>query len=203
MKKILVATTNPGKISEIKHFLKDLQVELLTLFDVGIIDEPIEDGKNFEENAIIKAKYCFNKIKIPTIADDGGLEIDFFNGEPGVKSKRWIDGKVTSDEELIKYTLQKMRGLPQAKRGAQLRTVLALIDKQGITYTSEGIIRGIIAEKPCSKTTKGYPYRAIFYLPGINKYYNEHDLTKEEFERVSHRGKALQKLKKIIKSSIL
>jgi len=201
--KVLIATTNSAKFNEIKYFLKDLPVQFLNLKDLNIRGNPNEDGKTFEENAVKKASYYYKKSKLPVIADDGGLEIDFLNGEPGVKSKRWIKGKVSSDEKLIEYTLQKMKNLPLKKRGAKLRTVLAFIDDNGSIYTSEGIIKGIIAEKPCQKLTKGYPYRAIFFIEGINKYYSEFDLSKKMYEKYSHRGQALKKIIKIIKETVL
>lgn len=201
--KLLIATTNPGKLNEIKYFLKDLPIKLLSLHDIKISESPEEDGKTFKENAIKKAQYYFNKINLPVIADDGGLEIDFFNGEPGVKSKRWIGGKKSSDEELINYTLSKMKDIPWEERGAQLKTVLVFIDNKGKIHTSQGIIRGIISNKPCRRITKGYPYRAIFYIPKIKTYYSKFNLSREEFEKYSHRGQALKKIIKIIKETIL
>lgn len=202
MNSLLIATTNPGKFNEIKLFLKDLPLNLLSIKDIGIADEPSEDGLTFEENAIIKAKFYFEKTSLPVIADDGGIEIDYFNGEPGVKSKRWIEGKETSDEELIAYTLEKMRGLPRAQRGAQLHTVVALVLPNGKTYTEDGKIRGIIAEK-AGNYTKGYPYRSLFFLPQIKKFYDHNALTKKEYEKYGHRGRAIKRLIPYIKRGIL
>lgn len=209
MKQLLIATTNPGKLNEIKYFLNDLPLELISLNEwrdtlqcASTIEEPEESGSTFEENTVIKAKYYFEKSGLPVIADDGGLEIDFFNGEPGVKSKRWIGGKVTSDRELIEYALLRMRGLSRAKRGARLHTVVALAINNSIIYTKEGMVRGLIAEKE-GPYTPGYPYRALFYLPQFQKYYDPKILTKDEYESVGHRGKALMKLKEIIKEELL
>jgi len=203
MPKVLIATSNPAKLAEIKHFLKGLPIEILSLADVNVKGEPVEDGNTFTENAIIKAKYYFAQTHIPTIADDGGIEIDYFHGDPGVKSKRWIGGIETSDKELIEYTLTKMESLHRAKRGAQLHTVLALILPNGKTKLAEGIVRGIIAEKVSDIVTKGFPYRAIFYLPEIKKYYDPQKMTKKEYEKFGHRGKAVRKLAKIIKKELL
>ena len=128
MKKLLIATTNPGKLTEIKRFLVDLPIELVGLKDIGITDVVEETGSTFEENAILKATYYCKKSGLPTLADDGGFEIDALGGEPGVKSHRWIHGdREDTDEELITYTLVKLKGLSRAMRGAQLRLVLALI----------------------------------------------------------------------------
>lgn len=208
MSKLLIATTNPGKFAEIKHFLKDLPLEIINCRDAPWCvstprDEPIENGKTFTENAIIKAKFYFEKTGLPVIADDGGIEIDFFHGEPGVLSKRWIGGKETSDQELIAYTLEKMRGLPKAERGAQLHTVVSLALPNGKILTEDGIIRGIIAEKVSDHVTPGFPYRALFLLPEINKYYDPSILTKKEYEKYGHRGKAIKKLIPYIKKYIL
>jgi len=207
MKQLLIATTNPGKFNEIKHFLKDLPLELINVETCRRhvstqFDEPVEDGLTFEENAILKAKYYFAKTGIPTIADDGGIEIDYFNGEPGVKSKRWIGGKETSDEELINYTLKKMKGVPISKRGAQLHTVVALALSNEKIFIEHGRIRGIIVEK-VGVYTPGYPYRSLFYLPQIKKYYDHQVLTKEEYEKYGHRGQAVRKLAAIIKREYL
>lgn len=203
MKKLLVATTNIGKLEEIKYFLRDLPIESLSLADLKIKEKIEEDGKTFVENAIKKAKFYAELSDMPTIADDGGLEIDYLKGEPGVKSRRWIEGKEASDEELIEYTLLKLKDVPLEKRGAQLRAVLALAFPDGKVYTSEGKVRGVIAEKPFQNRTAGFPFRSLLYLTEIKKFYHQNDLTKEENLKYNHRGKALKKLKKIISKILL
>lgn len=199
MQKLLIATTNPGKLSEIKRFLGDLPVELVGLKDVGITEVVEETGRTFEENAILKAKYYCQKSGLPTLADDGGFEIDALGGEPGVKSHRWIhQNREDTDEELIAYTLEKLRGLPRARRGAQLRLVLALVLPNGRVTTEEEKTRGIVAEKPSEHRTSGFPYRSLLFLPEINKYYDHDLLTPEETDRFNHRKRALDQLKPII-----
>src|SRR3989344_4202727 len=108
--KLLIATRNPGKLREIKEFLGN-DFELLSLNDFSGAPHVDESGSTFEENSILKAKSFFEWSNVPTIADDGGLEIDFLNGEPGVKSRRW-PGYEGSDEELINMALEKLRGVP-------------------------------------------------------------------------------------------
>lgn len=204
MKKLLIATTNPGKLEEIKHFLSDLPIECLSLRDVGITISVEETGETFEENAILKARTYTTLSHLPTLADDGGLEIDALHGEPGVHSHRWIHkDREDTDEELIDYTMKKMRGLPRAQRGAQLRLVLALILPTGHVHTSEGVTRGIIAEEPSSYRKEGFPYRSLLYLPDIQKFYNQDELTDTENETYNHRRKALEKLKPIIQEHII
>ena len=110
MKKLLIATSNPGKKIEILKALEIIikEFELLTLDNFPNITEPEETGKTFEENALIKAKYYALATNLPTIADDGGIMIDALNGEPGVRSRRW-PGYTATDEELIQMTLEKMK----------------------------------------------------------------------------------------------
>ncbi|MBI5465477.1 non-canonical purine NTP pyrophosphatase, partial [Candidatus Gottesmanbacteria bacterium] len=156
MKKILIATTNPGKFAEIKYFLSDLPIKIVSLTDLEIKENVEETGKTFEENAKKKAIFYSKITGLPTIADDGGLEIDFLGGEPGVKSRRWINGKDAGDEELINYALKKLKGVPLKKREACLRAVLALAIPGGEIFVSEGKVRGLIAKKATSLRTPGY-----------------------------------------------
>ena len=197
--RLLIATTNLAKLAEIKEFLSDLQIDCVGLKDVGITQSVEETGNTFEENAILKAKKYAKLSGLPTLADDGGLEIDALGGEPGVHSHRWIHkDREDEDEELIEYTIQRLRGLPHVKRGGQLRVVVALALPHGDVHTSEGIIRGIIAEKPSSYRRKGFPYRSLLYLPEIQKFYNHDELTSDENKAYNHRRKAIEKLKPII-----
>lgn len=203
MKKLLIATTNPGKLEEITRFLSDLPITLVSLKDVGITDNVEETEKTFQENAILKAKFYCKKSGLPTIADDGGLEIDALGGEPGVKSHRWIHGdREDEDEELITHAIQRLEGIPLEKRGAQLRAVIALAFPDGKVFTSEAYARGIIPLAPGTHRTPGFPYRSLLFLPDINKFYDHSQLTEEESKRYNHREKALEKLKSIIRSNL-
>jgi len=201
--RLLIATTNPGKLGEIKGFLSELPLTLIGPADVGITDAPEETGISFQENAILKAKFYAEKSKLPTLADDGGLEIDALHGEPGVKSHRWIhDDREDTDEDLIQYTLDRMKDLPREKRGAQLRLVLALVLPSGEVFTSEEKVRGIIPRMASIHRWKGFPYRSLLFLPEINKYYNHDELTATETETYNHRKKALEILKPILKLKV-
>jgi len=203
-KRLLIATSNPGKLAEIKKYLSDMPIELVGLNDIHISERPEETGKTFEENAILKAEFYAERSGLPTIGDDGGLEVDALHGEPGVKSHRWIHGdRDDNDEELIHYTIQKLMGLPPSKRGAQLRAVIALVLPDGQTFTAEAATRGVITETPSSKRTEGFPYRSLLFLPEINKFYNDQELTEKENEVYNHRRKALNKLKPIIQKLLL
>lgn len=199
MKKILIATTNPGKLAEIKQFLPGIPG--VSLRDVGITEKPEETGKTFEENAILKAKFYAKKSGLPTLADDGGLEIDALGGAPGVHSHRWVHGsREATDEEIIIHTLKEMKG--KKNRAAQLRVVEALVLPNGKIFTAEEKVRGIIPEKPSQKRYNGFPYRSLLFLKEINKFYAQDELTGEETETYNHRKKALTKLLPVIRKYV-
>lgn len=198
MAKLLIATTNPGKLLEYRVLFKDLPLELVTLKDAHIEGDVEEDGKTFEENAIKKVKFYSQFVDFPTLAEDAGLEIDYLNGEPGVRTRRWL-GREATDEELINTTLEKLKGIPMEKRGAQLKTVLAL-SINGQISTFEGVLRGVIMEKPTAKIIPGYPFRALFYIPAVDKILG--DLSMEEEAKIAHRRKAVDKALPIIKKYV-
>ena len=191
--KLLIATTNPGKFAELKKYLEELPVKFISLADLKITEVPVENGRDFMGNAVLKAEFYSKIAKLPTIADDGGLEIFALGGEPGVNSHRWLKGKEATDEELINYTLNRMRPFKGDQRRAQLRAVIALSIPGKKTVTSEAMISGVIAEKPSKNRIRGYPYRSLFLVTQFKKYYD--DLTDEEHEIVNHRKKALEKIK--------
>ncbi len=192
MQKLLIATFNKGKSEDYKSFLKELPLELMTLDDLGITQDFDEVHNTFEQNAQDKAKFYALLSGFPTLADDSGVEIPFYNMEPGVHTKRW-DGRGKNDKHYKKFILEKIKAIPQDQRQAQLHAVLALsID--GEINLAEGIIKGFLAEKIYQKTsTHGYPWDSVFIIPEINKYYEE--LTEEENYLYNHRRIALEKLK--------
>jgi len=197
MKKLLIATKNPGKIIEIKSFLKDLPFETVSLKDVDIDDDVKETGKTYEANSLKKALFYAKLSGLPTISDDGGLEIKALNGAPGVKSRRWL-GHEATDEELIKHMIKVTKELPENNRTAYFKTVMTFAIPNGKYFQSKGKVKGEIAKKPLLKLLKGYPFRSFFFLPQINKFYHESQLLKEEEKVYNHRYKALTKLKPII-----
>ena len=180
--KILIATKNPGKAGEIKEFLGN-GFELVSLTDFPDSPDTEETGETFEENALLKARTYFEWSGISSVADDGGLEIDYLNGEPGVKSRRW-PGYEATDEELIEMALKKLEGVPQENRTARLRTVGTYYDGKN-TLSQTASVEGYIVEDYCGHCEKGYPFRSIFRIPQFNKLYK--DLTHEEHEQINHR----------------
>lgn len=197
MKKLLIATTNKGKIKELTEFLSDLPLQLLRLKDVDISEDVEEKGKTYEENSRAKAVFYSKKSGLPAIADDGGLEISALEGAPGVHSRRWL-GYSATDVQLINHLSKVAKELPDNNRDAYFRTVISLALPDGKVWSVKEDVKGIIAKKPLLKILKGYPYRSFFFLPEINKFYHESQLSKEEQELYNHRYKAIQKLKPII-----
>lgn len=193
--KLLIATKNPAKKKEFKKLFKGLPIELVSLEDLKINKEIKEAGENFEENAILKARGYYRLSGMPTLAEDGGLEIDALGGWPGVYSRRVKDGLKGTDEELIQTILEKMKGIPQEKRGCQMRCVVALILDNSRIYMEEGISRGTISEKPSQKRIIGFPYRSIFYVPEFDKISVD---AEDSEELMSHRKNAVEKIKKYL-----
>lgn len=197
MQKLLIATTNPGKLREYKEFLSDLTVQLVSLKDIGIVDDIEEKGETYEENSKAKALFYAKKSGLPAIADDGGLEINALGGAPGVKSRRWL-GHEASDEELINHMMEVSKELPDNNRKATFHLVVSIALPNGRVYSKEGEVEGVIAKKPHIKLLHGYPYRSFFYLPDVQKYYHESELTETEMKKYNHRYKAIIRLKPII-----
>lgn len=197
MKKLLIATRNKGKINELSSFLAGLPVELVTLDDVGVTDDFEETGKTYEENSKAKAMFYSQISGLPAIADDGGIEISALNGAPGVHSRRWL-GYEANDEDLIRHMKKVAKELPDNNREAFFRTVITFVLPDGKYWNVGGEVKGIIARKPLLKILKGYPYRSFFFIPEINKFYHEDQLSEEEQKLYNHRYKAMEKLKPII-----
>ncbi len=197
VKKLLIATTNKGKLHELSAFLSDLPVQLVTLADCGVTDDVVEDGKTYQENSQKKAVYYSQKSGLAAIADDGGLEITALHGEPGIRSRRWL-GFEASDEALIEHMKNIANELPDNNRQAFFKTVVSLALPNGKVWSFFGEIEGIIPKEPLLQVTTGYPYRSFFFLPHLNKYYFESELTSEEMKKYNHRFEAVQKLKKIL-----
>lgn len=196
-KKILIATKNPGKLAEFRVLLKDIPAKLLSLKDLKIDYEVKEEGKTFQENAIKKAREYHKLCSLVTLAGDGGLEIETLNGEPGVNTHRWF-GHPLADEEYIKAVLSKMKNVPEGKRKANMKIVLALaIPDIKQLKVFEGKIDFMIASKPYNKIIPGYPLRSLMFLPKEKKYFAE--VSFEQQSQFSVIGKAVKKLKPYLK----
>ena len=187
--KLLIATTNQGKIREYRHLLKEVPFELVTVAELGIKEKPEETGSTLEENALLKASFYFKKANFPVLADDTGLEIDALHGEPGIHARRW-PGYEATDQELIDYALLRLKGVPKEKRTARFRAVIAIAkDKQDIRLF-DGSMEGYIAKKAHYPIVAGYPYRSLFSLTLGGKVLSEFAI--EELEDM-HRKRAIEK----------
>lgn len=201
MQKVLIATTNPGKLKEIKEYLSDLLIEFVSLKDVGITDEVVEDGKTYEENSQKKALHYAKLSGLPAISDDGGVEIAALNNEPGVNSKYWA-GPLGRDEDLIEKMKKVITEIPDDNRSAKFYAVLTLALPTGEFWSQRANVDLEVAKEPLMKEIKGFPFRSFLIVPQINKYYHEEQLSEEEKKAYNHRYKALMQLKPIIKEKL-
>ena len=185
---LVIATRNKGKTSEIKSLLSGFPVNILNLDDFGPIPEIIEDGKTFDENAYKKAGFTAKILGFPALADDSGLVVEVLNGAPGVLSARYAGENATDEDRCVKL-LNEMKG--KENRRAAFECVISIAVPGGAALTYEARCEGLIAEN--LKGENGFGYDPIFYYPPLKKTFAE--LTQEEKNRVSHRGKAFKELK--------
>ena len=196
--KIIFATGNAGKMKEIRMIMADLNMEVQSMKEADIQAEIVEDGETFEENAKIKAQAIAQELKARgeqavVLADDSGLEIDYLNKEPGVYSARYM-GEDTSYTIKNASLIQRLEGVPDEKRTARFVCVIAAVFPDGRVFETRATIEGRIGYE--EKGENGFGYDPIFYLPEYGMYSAE--LAPEEKNRISHRGKALEEMKKVI-----
>ncbi len=198
MRRLLIATTNPAKLAEYRLLIRELglELELISLAAVGISEAPEETGATFTENALLKARFYFARAGIPTLADDGGLEIDALGGEPGVRSHRWLGGdRDNSDQALVDEVIRRMQGVAEGNRTARIRAAVALTwSDRGATRErfAEAAIEGVIAARAYPEIRTGFPYRAVLFLPERGCYLGE--LGDQEEARIGQRRQALVQL---------
>lgn len=190
MKKIIFATGNQGKMKEIREILADLDAEVLSLKDAGIKADIVEDGKTFEENAQIKAKAICEMTGEIVLADDSGLEIDYLNKEPGVYSARYM-GEDTSYRIKNANLIERLKGVPDEQRTARFVCAIAAAFPDGRMKTVRAAMEGRIGYE--EKGENGFGYDPIFYLPEYGC--TSAELSMEEKNKISHRGKALRAIK--------
>ena len=178
MEKLIFATGNEGKMREIREILSDLGVE---------------DGKSFEENAVIKAKTICELTHEVVLADDSGLEIDYLNGEPGIYSARYM-GEDTSYRIKNQNLIDRLEGVPDEKRTARFVCVIAAAYPDGTVKTARGTMEGIIGYE--ERGENGFGYDPIFFLPEYGC--SSAELSMEEKNKISHRGKALRAIKEVL-----
>jgi len=188
--RIVFATKNEGKIKELTEMFASMDIELVSLNHFEFLPEIVEDGKNYLENALKKAKIISEFTGETVIADDSGLQVDCLGGEPGVYSARYAGEGATDEENNVKL-LAKLKDVPQEKRTASFFCALVLYDRNGRYHSFEAGWPGRIIDK--GRGTNGFGYDPIFLSPLLNK--TAAELPPEIKNKISHRGQAFAKLK--------
>lgn len=195
IKKLIIGSKNKAKIAEWKKFLED-SFEIVTLDQLEGIPDVEETGQTFSENAHLKATYYAKKFNEYVFAEDGGFEIDALGGAPGVHSRRILPGKKeATDEEIVQYVLEKLKGLPKAERTSRLKVVAVIADPKGnIIFEESGSVEGyVLEERDDSPIIEGYPYRNLLYLPELNKTYAQ--ASDEDHKKINHKKVIADKIK--------
>ncbi len=192
--KLLLATNNKNKVREYRSLIEGIPYELVTPAETGITTEVDEVGESLEENARLKATFLAAESGLLAIADDSGLEVDALGGEPGIRSSRYA-GEDATDNDRVEYLLARMKDVPEGKRSARFRCVIALATPGGKVEYCSGECRGTITFKP--KGDQNFGYDPIFYVPELGKTMAE--LSLEEKNSISHRGKAARKVVELLK----
>lgn len=196
---IILATRNPSKALQIQEVFKDSSCKVLTLQDVGIKGEAVEDGVTLEENARKKVMFVREKSSGDRwiMADDTGLFVHGLNGEPGVQAAYWA-GQHASTNEITTHALNEMKGL--VDRGATFETVVIMLSPEGKEYFFSGKVEGIMQEVPRCELQPKMPYSPLFQPVGSNKVWAE--MTTEEENAISHRGIAFRKVREFLEQFV-
>lgn len=204
--RIIFATGNAGKMREIREILADMDMEVLSMKEAGVEADIVEDGTTFEENAVIKAKAVACMLEelsgnrpddVIVLADDSGLEIDALNKEPGIYSARYL-GEDTPYSVKSANLIERLAGVPDEERSARFVCAIAAVMPNREIVTTQGVIEGRIDYE--EKGNNGFGYDPIFYVPEYGR--TTAQLTEDEKNRISHRGKALEAMKDELKKRI-
>lgn len=191
--KLLLATNNRGKAAEYRRLLAGVPFQLVTPEEIGIATAIEETGKTFAENAILKATTLAQESGLPALADDSGLEVEALNGAPGTLSARYAGANATDDDR-VKFLLEKLKGVPPEKRAARFVCVIAIAAPDGSVELCQGECPGVITLEP--QGTHGFGYDPVFLIPALNRTMAE--LTMEQKNAFSHRAKAAEKAREIL-----
>lgn len=188
LSKIILASNNKGKLKEFSQLFADSQIQIIPQGELGVSDA-IEDGLSFVENAIIKARHACQQTQLPAIADDSGIEVDALKGQPGIFSARFA-GDHGDDQANNQLLLEKLQGLPEAKRSARFQCVLAFMRhaQDPTPLVCQASWEGFILEAP--RGENGFGYDPLFWVP--TKQCSSAELPKEEKNKISHRAQAMQ-----------
>jgi XTP/dITP diphosphohydrolase len=193
MPKLLLATSNAGKIREYRLLLNGLGYQVTTLTEERIARMPTEPGNNYEQNARLKAAHYAKLSGLVTLADDSGLEVDALDGKPGVRSARFA-GESATDAENVSLLLSKLKNVPWEQRTAHFKCVIVIATPDGQSEACYGECHGLIALEP--RGENGFGYDPIFFLPEIGKTMAE--LPLEVKNQISHRARASQAARKVL-----
>ena len=193
MSVLLLASQNPGKLGEMRVLVDGLPFRVVGPREIGIADAPDETGASFLENATIKALAYARASGLLTVADDSGLSVDALDGGPGLYSSRF-GGEGASDLERNRLLLEMLRGVPRERRGARFTSALAVAKDAAVLFQAEESVVGEIAEE--MRGASGFGYDPLFFYPPFGKTFGE--VTREEKDRVSHRGKAFARLREFL-----
>jgi XTP/dITP diphosphohydrolase len=187
---IVISTRNPSKETQIRPFLEGLPLRVMNLDEAGITGEAVEDGTTSEENAEKKAIFAWRRTAEPwCIAEDTEFRIDALDGRPGIYAARWAgEGKTT--EEVMQYTLDQLAHVPEGRRTGTFRTAVVLINPCGFAKTFVGEVSGVMLTAPRVPCQPKMPYSGLFIPDGQSKVWAE--MTTEEENAISHRGKAFR-----------
>lgn len=192
---LVIASKNKGKVAEITALVGDLPVRILLLNDFPSIPDVKETGTTFAENAEIKARSMHAATGLTALADDSGLEVDALDGRPGIYSSRFA-GENATDKDRCALLLKAMDDVPDEHRTARFRTVACIVGPDGKVHFTEGTCEGVITRQPAGDN--GFGYDPVFYLPRLGKTMAQ--LTSDEKNAISHRGKALRAVVEILKA---
>jgi XTP/dITP diphosphohydrolase len=178
-----------------RQLLRGLPFRVLSPREVGVAEAPEETGRTFIENAVLKARYYAGRSGLLTVADDSGLSIDALDGGPGLYSSRFA-GERASDDDRNRLLLEKLRGVPPERRGACFTSAVAAIRDGEVLFQAEETVEGRIADEP--RGDRGFGYDPVFFYPPYGRTFGE--VSAEEKDRVSHRGKAFARLREFLKT---
>ena len=181
----VIATNNAHKLHEIRDILENDRRKFISMKEANIATDPEENGLTFEENALIKARAACKASGMPALADDSGLEVDFLNGEPGIRSARYCEG---SDADRVVYLLKKLEGVPAESRGAQFVSAIACVYPNGTEFAVRGICRGVILTE--NRGQGGFGYDPVFFVPQEGETFAS--MPQARKNAISHRANSLK-----------
>ena len=181
----VIATNNAHKLHEIRDILENDRRRFVSMKEANIATDPEENGTTFEENALIKARAACKASGLPALADDSGLEVDFLNGEPGIRSARYCEG---SDADRVVYLLKKLENVPAEQRGAQFVSAIACVYPDGTEFAVRGICRGVILTE--NRGQGGFGYDPVFFVPEEGETFAS--MPQARKNAISHRANSLK-----------